>query len=149
MNTKAPLGVRARPLDFYVAFLVFFFGIYGFFDPDWPERFEGWKYWVLMIEDIYLIISSIAIMTALLVKQFSRGNCIKKILIPSLIGEMFGWLFISAASWVIVLTAWVLPPSAIDLNGQESVVWTLLWLALAICAGMRYIDLRLLYRGHK
>jgi hypothetical protein len=147
-NVRIPLGLRARPLDFYVAFLVLFLGFSGLLDPTWPERFEDSViYWVVMIEDIYLILASVAIMTSLLIRE-GKG-CRMKVLIPSIIGEMFGWLFVSSAAWVIVLTAWWIPPSAV-VNTNDPVSfwsWILVWVGLGISSFYRYIDLRHHYRS--
>lgn len=148
-NVHMPMGLRARTLDFYVAFLVFFIGVCGFIDPTWPERFEGKPaYWIVLVEDIYLILASLAIMLSLIVRESRK--CKMKILIPSLIAEMFGWLFVSAGAFVIVFTSWYIPPSAVvDENSTLSLwLWILLWLGLGISSFMRYLDLRLHYRSH-
>lgn len=147
-NVRIPLGIRARPLDFYVAFLVLFLGVSGLVDPTWPERFEDSViYWVVMIEDIYLIMASIVIMTSLLIRE---KKCKLRILIPSIIGEMFGWLFVSSAAWVIVLTAWWIPPSAVvDVHNPLSFwSWILVWVGLGISSFFRYLDLRHHYRSN-
>lgn len=146
-TVRPPLGIRARPLDFYVAFLVFFIDAYGFLDPNWPEQFETPIYWIVIIEDVYLMLASSSIMTALIVKQFFNKK--SAIVIGAIIAEMFGWVFISAAATVIVLTSWWIPPAAVQLNYEVQLAWILLWIGLAISSGMRYLDLRFLYRGSK
>ena len=151
-NINVPIGLRARTLDFYVAFLVFFLGLSGLIDPTWPERFgDSAIYWVVLIEDVYLMIASAIIMAALLFRTKCNGKC--KILIPSIVGETYGWLFISAAAWVIVLTSPWIPPSAIvDVGNHISFwSWVAVWVGLGIASFFRYLDLKRFYRsgGHK
>lgn len=148
-NVRIPMGLRARTLDFYVAFLVLFLGLSGIIDPTWPERFEGHpQYWVILIEDIYLMAASLVIMGSLIVREFNKNNI--RVIVPSLIGEMFGWLFVSAGAWVIVITSWWIPPSAIaDVDNPVSFwSWIAVWLGLGISSFLRYLDLRLHYRSH-
>lgn len=143
------MTLRARTMDFYVAFLVFFLGASGLADSTWPERFDGTiAYWVVIIEDIYLIISSIVIMLALVVREFK--NCKINVIIPSIAAEMFGWLFVSAAACVIVLTSWYIPPASVIIENNPLSFWSwiFVWLGLGISAFMRYLDLRLHYRSH-
>lgn len=149
-DIRIPLGLRARTLDFYVAFLVLFFGLSGFIDPSWPEKFGGTPaYWIVFIEDIYLIFASLIIMLSLIIREKKR--CRVKVLVPSIIGEMFGWLFISAASWVIVLTAFWIPPSAVVLDDSvlSTFLWVLVWLGLGVSSFFRYLDLRKHYGVHR
>lgn len=148
-SAAGPMTLRARTMDFYVAFLVLFFGLSGLIDPSWPERFMGTPaYWIVLIEDIYLIVSALVIMASLVIRQI---YCYKmKIVVPSIATEMFGWLFVSAAAFVIVLTSWYVPPSAIvvEENAVSFWSWVFVWLGLGISAFLRYLDLRLHYRSH-
>lgn len=149
-EVRIPLGLRARTLDFYVAFLVFFFGLSGLIDPTWPERFgDSIIYWIILVEDAYLIFASLIIMFSLIVREKKR--CKIKILVPSIIGEMFGWLFISAASLVIVLTSFWIPPSAVVLEDSplSTFLWILVWLGLGVSSLFRYLDLRKYYGVHR
>lgn len=93
--------------------------------------------------------ASAVIMVSLLVRE--RKRCRIKVLIPSIIGEMFGWLFISAAAAVIVLSSWAIPPSAIveTHNPLSFWSWILVWIGLCISSLFRYLDLRLHYRSHR
>lgn len=142
MNKLTSLGIKARPLDFFVAFLVFFMGIYGFLDPNFPEGLNSVSYWVIMVEDIYLIVAGVAIMGALVVKQYCRRN-MGRWFVGSLIVEMFGWLFISSASAVIALTTPWIPPSAFaSTEGPLLWVWFFLWGGLAAASFVRYLDIR-------
>lgn len=148
-SMKIPLGLRARTLDFYVAFLVFFIGFSGIADPTWPERFShSWEYWLVFVEDIYLMVASVVIMASLIIRE--KKSCKINVLIPSIIGEMFGWLFISTASAVIILSSWWIPPSALveETNSVSFFAWILIWLGLGISSFLRYLDLRIHYRSH-
>lgn len=144
-EVRIPLGLRARTLDFYVAFLVFFMGAYAFIDPTWPERFDSPIYWIVLIEDVYLCIASLMIMLSLIVRE--KKKCKMKILIPSIIGEAYGWFFIAAAATVIAVTAWIIPPSAFMIERDYiEFIWFVLWVGLAISSFMRYMDLKKHYK---
>ena len=146
MSKQTSLGIKARPLDFFVAFLVFFIGGYNFLDPHWPEKFGGTPlYWILMIEDIYLVAASVFVMTALVVMQVPFFQRKPKQIAHALVWEMFGWLFISTAAFVIALsTPWVPPSVFAEESGPLLWVWAGLWLALGISAAVRYWDIRTL-----
>lgn len=144
-DVRIPLGLRARTLDFYVAFLVFFIGIYGIFDPTWPEKFEGYSYWIVLVEGIYLTIASLMIMLSLIVRE--KKKCRITVLIPSIVGEAFGWLFVSTASLAIALTSWLIPPTnVVDHNEYAIFIWFILWLGLAISSFLRSLDLKRHYK---
>ena len=139
-------------MDFYVAFLVFFLGLSGLVDPTWPERFgDSIFYWVVLIEDIYLMTAAAIIMISLMLRTRCKNRC--KILIPSIVGETYGWLFISAAAWVIVISSPWIPPSAIVEAGNQISFWSWIavWVGLGLSSFFRYIDLKRFYRsgGHK
>lgn len=147
-----PIGLRARTLDFYVAFLVFFLGLSGLLDPTWPERFGNSPiYWIILVEDIYLMTAAVVIMVSLLLRTKCHDRC--KILIPSIVGETYGWLFVSAAAWVIVISSPWIPPSAIVESGNHISFWSWIavWVGLGISSLFRHIDLKKFYRsgGHK
>lgn len=152
MNFHAPIGLRARTLDFYVAFLVFFLGLSGLVDPTWPERFgDSAFYWIVMVEDIYLMAASATIMISLLFRTVCKQKC--RYIIPSIVGETYGWLFISAAAWVIVVSSPWIPPSAIvEANNHLSFwSWIAVWVGLGLASFLRYLDLKRFYRsgGHR
>lgn len=147
-HINIPIGLRARTLDFYVAFLVFFLGLSGLLDPTWPERFDGSSlYWIILIEDIYLMAAAVIIMTSLIARTWCKGKC--KLLIPTIIGETFGWLFVSAAAWVIVVSSPWVPPSAIVESGNHISFWSWIavWVGLGLSSFFKYIDLKRFYRS--
>jgi hypothetical protein len=148
VNLHGHFGLRARTLDFYVAFLVFFLGLSGIVDPTWPERFgDSAFYWIVMVEDIYLMVASATIMLSLILRTWCGVNC--KYLIPSVVGETYGWLFISTAAWVIVLSSPWIPPSAVveAENHLSFVSWIAVWVGLGLSSFLRHIDLKRFYRS--
>lgn len=140
---QTSLGIKARPLDFFVAFVVFFLGFYAFLDPSWPERYDGLIYWVLLIEDIYLTVAGVVIMGSLILKEIFTIRNNPSIFLCSIIFETFAWLFVASAAAVIALTTPWIPPSAFA--GDEGPllwIWGVLWGALAAASAVRYWDLR-------
>lgn len=132
--------LRERPFDFYVAFVLFIFGAWGMIDPLWPEEYvNGVLLVVVTIIDIYLIISSLFIIMSLSCRRQRHP-------ILALMGEMYGWLFISAASLAISIIYGIS-----FYNQLESLwilgFWTVIWLGMAIAAGLRSYDLFLFYRS--
>lgn len=134
-------GIMHRPLDFYAAFLIFFFGIYGFLDPSWPERYGTLTFWIITVEDIYLMGSATMIMVSL-----AMQTC-KTYPIQAIALEMFGWLFVSAAAAVIALSSAWFPTSAFD---QDSFVidiaWIILWVGLSAASYVRWWSMRRLIK---
>lgn len=134
--------LRDRPFDFYVAFVLFLLGVWGFIDDTWPEsRAEGGMLAIMITISVYLMASSAFIMTSLLCKR-------QKHPVLALMGEMYGWFFIAAAG---VATTLVYLVSLY--NGVNSVsvwlVWFLIWLGLSIASIVRGFDLFLFYRSLK
>lgn len=132
-----PHGIKDRPLDFYLAFLVTFIGLYGFLDPNWPEDLSPLEFWIITIEDVYLVTAGISVMIALILKE------LRKYLPFAMALEQISWLFISAASAVIALTAAWVPPTVVPLpNDQQTVAWVFLWSGLCIAASVRSFNVR-------
>lgn len=135
--------LRERPFDFYVAFLLFGVGAYTIVNDHWPESINSpFVQTAIAAISIYLIASSAIIMFSL----FCRG---KKWPVLSIMGEMYGWLFVAAASIATVL----LYISAI-LNGalpdwSSWIVITSIWFGLFIASGLRFLDIFNIYRSIK
>ena len=132
--------LRERPFDFYVVFVLFIFGAWGIIDPLWPEEYvKGILLIIVTIIDIYLIVSSLFIFLSLSCKRHRHP-------ILALMGEMYGWLFISAAALAISIIYGIS-----FYNQIESLwilgVWTVIWLGMAIAAGIRAYDLFIFYRS--
>lgn len=149
MNKQVrPQGIKARPFDFFVAFLVFFIGVYGFFDPNWPEKFDPSVAMIILIEDIYLSVAGLTIMISVIANEILRRKFNPRIFATSIIIQMFGWLFISVAAWAIALTTPVVPPSIFA--GEEGVTlwgWAILWAGLGASSWLRYRYIRLMTRS--
>lgn len=134
--------LRERPFDFYVAFVLFLLGVWGFIDDSWPEsRADGGMLLVMTVISVYLMVSSGFIMASLLCKR-------QKHPVLALMGEMYGWFFIAAAA-----TATFLVYLVSLYHGVDSVavwfIWFLIWVGLAIASAVRGIDLFLFYRSLK
>lgn len=149
---NVPLGVLSRPFDFLVGFIVFFAGAYGFIDPSWPPESVGNLGYLLMTEDFYLVVGGGWVMLTLLYKQwfFYRFQS-KTVLAVSMVGEMWAWLFISAAAATIAMTAWWLPPTAIRIDFYDPTIiylWASMWGITALGSYLRWRDLKHFYRSH-
>lgn len=152
MGHGTSLGIKSRPLDFYVAFLVFFMGFYSVLDPTWPERYSNdpLTYWILLVEDIYLMVAGAVIMLSLIAMQTMYFRHRPRIIVSALVSEMFGWLFIACASAVVAIsTPWIPPSAFAGTEGPLLWIWAALWVGMALSAGMRYWDIRSLTRGKK
>lgn len=139
---KKPMGIMERPLDFYVAFLVFVIGLYGLIDVDWPPTvLDQWVAVVLIFEDIYLVLAATGIMIAMACRKTRHVVC-------SIVVEMFGWLFVSVAAAMIALSSYWIPPAVFvdphPEDGPHLILWTwiAIWAGLAIATFVRYMDMR-------
>ena len=132
--------LRERPFDFYVAFVLFIFGVWGIVDSHWPEAYvTGVLLTVVTIIDIYLIISSLFIILSLSCKRQCHP-------ILALMGEMYGWLFISAAALAISIIYGISFYDQVD-NLWLLGVWTVIWAGMALAAAIRAFDLFYFYRS--
>ena len=134
--------LRERPFDFYVAFVLFFLGAWGIVDPYWPEDYvDGTILTLISIIGVYLMVSSAFVMSSLLCKR-------KRHPILALMGEMYGWFFISAASVALSIICLVALYQGVD-NIYVWIVWIFLWAGMAISSGLRSCDLFNFYRSLK
>lgn len=132
-----------RPFDFYVAFLLFLVGWYSIFSDHWPEDISNaFVSTIISIISVYYLVASVVIMLSL-------GCRRRRWPVLSLMGEMYGWLFIAAASCATVL----IYIGSVFAGGPRDVVFWLLmvsiWLGLFVSSTARFIDLYSLYRGVK
>lgn len=134
--------LRERPFDFYVAFVLFLLGVWGFIDPTWPEYYADGGMLILMtVISVYLMISSGFIMASLLCKRQRHP-------VLALMGEMYGWFFIAAAALatcIIYLVAFYHGVSSFSVWA----IWFIIWCGMAIAAGVRAFDLLYFYRSLK
>jgi hypothetical protein len=134
--------LRERPFDFYVAFVLFFLGVWGFVDPNWPEAYTDGGLLVLMtIISVYLMISSGFIMASLLCKR-------QKHPVLALMGEMYGWFFIAAAALATCIVYLVALYQGVT-NFSVWAIWFIIWGGMAIASSVRAFDLFYFYRSLK
>lgn len=143
-NIKGALRnhLRERPFDFYVAFVLFMLGVWGFVDPTWPEEYVSGEMLILMaIISVYLMVSSGFIMASLLCKRQRHP-------VLALMGEMYGWFFIAAAA----LATSIIYLVALYHGVQDFFIWAiwfLIWGGMAIASSVRAFDLLYFYRSLK
>jgi len=134
--------LRERPFDFYVAFVLFMLGVWGFVDPTWPEKYSDDVMYILMtIISVYLMISAAFIMSSLMCKR-------QKHPVLALMGEMYGWLFIAAAALATSIVYLVALYHGVN-SFSIWAIWFLIWSGMAIAASVRAIDLFYFYRSLK
>lgn len=137
------MGIRKRPFDFFVAFIVFLLGLYGFFDPNFPEDYD-WPIWaIMMFEDVYLVAAGAVIMASLIMRETGKR------VVCSLAMEMFGWMFVSVAAAVITVTSYWVPSSVFAGPDQPAAInylWMGFWACLATASLFRYLDMHQWYR---
>lgn len=132
-----------RPFDFYVAFLIFLAGIYSFISDSWPEKADTHMAETFIVTiSLYLIISSAIVMASLVLRR-------RKWPVFSLMGEMYGWLFISAASIATVLMYVGVAISYTPNKWSMWIVMVVIWFGLFIASGVRFLDLFRVYRSVK
>jgi hypothetical protein len=147
-------------LEFLVAFFIFFAGAYGFLDPNWPPEGDlGSGYWIIIAEDMYMVIAGVVIITALLIQWAALKGCENPILRPNawwlahaIAWEMFGWLTVASATAVVSVTAFILPPTAL-LHGEQPVEillgWMFMWGAVAVASFIKFWNIRRSIGGSK
>lgn len=135
--------VWKRPFDFYVAALLFLAGLFSIVNDDWPESVSSTtEQTFIVIVSLYLMAAAAVIMASLLCRNTQRP-------VFSLMGEMYGWLFVAAAS---LATSLMYVGGVI--NDAPSSWWTwailfILWVGMTIASSIRSFDLFLVYRSLK
>ena len=133
--------VWKRPFDFYAALLLFCAGLYSIINDDWPESVENQlTQGFIVFVSIYMMTAAAVIMSTLLCKKASRP-------VFSLIGEMYGWMFVAAAS---LATSLMYIGSAISHTPDSWWLWGILltvWVGMTIASAIRSFDLFLVYRS--
>ena len=135
--------VWMRPFDFYVALLLFCAGLYSIINDTWPESVENeTTQTFIIIVSLYLMTAAAVIMLSLTCKRASRP-------VFSLMGEMYGWMFVAAAS----LATSLMYIGAILHDAPSSWwLWGILftvWVGMTIASAIRSFDLFLVYRSLK
>lgn len=151
MNSWRPPRVSERPLEFLVAFFIFFAGAYGFLDPSWPpDGALGSGYWIIVAEDAYMVIAGVVIITALIIQGISLRCKVSSDrhrwwLVHAIAWEMFGWLFVSSATFVVAVTSFILPPTALtgpDAPFQILLFWMALWGSVSVASFIKFWNIR-------
>lgn len=135
--------VWMRPFDFYVALLLFVAGLYSIVNDTWPETVgneltEGF----IVFVSVYLMTAAAVIMASLLCKRASRP-------VFTLMGEMYGWMFVAAAS---LATSLMYIGAVIHNEPTSWWLWGILftvWVGMTIASAIRSFDLFLVYRSLK
>ena len=143
-----------------MAFFIFFAGAYGFIDPNWPpEGPIGSGYWIIMAEDLYMVVAGVVIITALLIQWAALKGCERPLfrsnawwLAHAIAWEMFGWLTVASATLVVSVTAFILPPTAL-LHGEQPfeilLFWMFMWGAVAAASFIKFLNIRRSIRSRK
>ena len=135
--------LRERPFDFYVAFLLFGVGTYTIVNDNWPESIQStFVQTAIAAISIYLVAASAIIMFSITCRR-------KKWPVLSLIGEMYGWLFVSAASIATVLLYIGVVLGDAPSSWTSWIVMISIWFGLFIASGLRFLDLFNVYRSIK
>jgi hypothetical protein len=133
--------VWMRPFDFYVALLLFCAGLYSIVNDKWPEGVgNDITETFIVIVSLYLMTAAAVIMVSLLCKKASRP-------VFSLMGELYGWMFVAAAS----LATSIMYIGAVLHNEPSSWwLWGILftmWVGMTIASSIRSFDLIIVYRS--
>lgn len=132
-----------RPFDFYTAALIFFAGLFSLVSDDWPEHVNGPIAQVfIVIVSLYLMAAAAVIMSSLLCKKVTRP-------VFSLMGELYGWMFVSAGS---LATSLMYIGGVINDAPASWWAWSILlilWIGMTIASAVRASDLYLIYRSLK
>lgn len=134
-------NLRDRPFDFYVAFVLFLAGLYAIVSDIWPESISSTLVQMIInVISVYYILAGAVIM-------FCLGCRRRKYPVLALMGEMYGWMAVSAASIAtIIMYAWFAFVHT-PVSWWPWLVMVFLWLGMATAAGMRFLDLYLIYKG--
>ena len=132
-----------RPFDFYVALLLFVAGLYSIVNDTWPESVgDQLTQGFIIFVSIYLMTAAAVIMASLLCKRASRP-------VFSLMGEMYGWMFVAAAS---LATSLMYVGAVLHHEPSSWWLWGILftvWVGMTIASAIRSFDLFLVYRSLK
>lgn len=86
-----PQGLRERPFDLYTALALIAVGVFGFFDPNFPENTSTAVSAVLfLVVQTYFIAASAVLAVSILINAQKYPRF-------SFFGQMYGWGFVAAA----------------------------------------------------
>lgn len=132
-----------RPFDFYVAAILFFMGFFAIFSDSWPENFGNpAMQTIIVIISLYYVFAGAMIMISL-------GCQRKKFPILSLMGEMYGWLFVACGA---LATSFAYIGMLFSYIPNDWRLWAIMlgvWIGLFIASAVRFVDLFNVYRSLK
>lgn len=118
-------------------------GLYSVVNESWPESVGSpLTQAFIVIVSLYLMTAAAVIMASLLCKKASRP-------IFSLMGEMYGWMFVAAAS---LATSLMYVGAVLHNEPTSWWLWGILftiWVGMTIASSIRSFDLFLVYRSLK
>lgn len=137
-----PSALRNRPFGIYVSTVVFALGVYGVSNSNDIVANSGIIQFFIVIVSGYLLAASMTVLSSLLVDA-------KRHPAFAIFGEMYGWLFISAASLATAII--IIVQSAFTdeiLDGGRIALWVFVWLMLFVTSFVRSLDILITHRGH-
>lgn len=137
-----PLGdVKEHPFDIFVAIVLFLLGTYAFVDGCFPESVSGGPSWLIDIVCAYFMVSSLLIIIS------SCKFCMKSTPVFSIVGQVYGWGFISAAA----LATSISYLSVFFHGGADNWIswgiWLVIWLGLSIISLNKSLSIYKFYKG--
>jgi hypothetical protein len=133
-------NLRERPFDFYTAFVIFLAGMFALVSPYWPENAPSQQITVMInLVSIYMMVASAIVMSALLCNRKTKP-------VYAVLGEMWGWLAISAASFAVTIM-YIAQMIYVGYPGiWLSIILALIWFGMFIASGFRSLDIYLMLR---
>ena len=142
---RIPCGFRERPFDVYTALLLVVLGLYGFFDPTFPELQEDTVNSVIIhITELYMIVAGSVIVSAIFIKERCKRF--------SYFGEMYGWIFVASASLTVGIFQ-IYNALVTETTDVQNILlfWIVffIWFSLVIVSVIRSLDMYVNIRGKK
>ena len=117
--------------------------LYSIINDSWPESLGNpLTETFIVIVSLYMMTAAAVIMASLLCKKASRPGF-------SLMGELYGWMFVAAAS---LATSIMYLGAAVYNSPHSWWLWSILftvWVGMTIASSIRSFDLFLVYRSLK
>jgi len=131
---KIPQVLKDRPFGIYVSTIVFGLGVYGLTNAEDIAVNGTFMHIIVLLISLYFLIASMIVIASLVVNRYAHPTF-------AIFGEMYGWLFISAAA---LSTAILVPiQSVITSTGDGGFIAliTFFWATLFVASTVRAIDI--------